>query len=680
MSNMRTLRFSFASGEVTPEMFGRVDAERYSSGVETAKNFITLPHGPASARPGFEFIGGTKIDTKRSRLIPFSFNATQTYALEFGDQYIRIWTQGGQLTSEGVPVEISSPYLEADLFDLHYVQSADVMTITHPNYAAQELRRTGALTWTLGTISTGPTILPPTGVGATPTGTGGTPITHTYVVTAVAAGTLEESYISFTASASLDLSIAGNYITLTWSAATGAIRYNVYKALNGDYGYVGETGGLLFVDDNIKPDGANTPQYSPNVISGTGNYPAAVSYHEQRRVFGGSDDHPQTINFTHPGTESNFGYSIPTQDDDAISVTVKAREVNRVRHLVPLGDLIALTTGGEWLISSGDSFAITPSSIRVRPQGYVGASNVQPAVTENSALYAQAEGGHVRELTYDKGGALRSLDVSLLATHLFDYHSIVDMAFAKGPTPILWAVRNDGVLLGMTYLPGQQVIGWHQHDTAGTFESACCITENGESALYVIVHRTVGGTARRYVERLKTRYFATLADAFCVDSGLSYSGAPTSTISGLNHLEGKTVSILADGAVHPPRTVVAGGVTLDAPASKIHVGLPIIADLKTLPLVLQMEALGQGRFKNINKAWLRVHRSSGVFVGPSFDRLTEAKQRTNEPYGSPPALKTDEMEVMTLPAWTTDGAICVRQSDPLPLTVVSMALEAAVGG
>ena len=316
----------------------------------------------------------------------------------------------------------------------------------------------------------------------------------------------------------------------------------------------------------------------------------------------------------------------------------------------------------------------------MRPQGYVGASNVQPAVTENSALYAQAEGGHVRELTYDKGGALRSLDVSLLATHLFDYHSIVDMAFSKGPTPILWAVRNDGVLLGMTYLPGQQVIGWHQHNTAGTFESACCITENGESALYVIVCRSVSGITRRYVERLKTRYFATLADAFCVDSGLSYSGAPTSTISGLNHLEGKTVSILADGAVHPPRTVVAGGVTLDAPASKIHVGLPIIADLKTLPLILQAEALGQGRFKNINKVWLRVYRSSGVFVGPSFDKLTEAKQRTTEPYGSPPALKTDELEVVTLPAWTTDGAICVRQSDPLPLTVVSMTLEAAVGG
>ena len=383
---------------------------------------------------------------------------------------------------------------------------------------------------------------------------------------------------------------------------------------------------------------------------------------------------------TKPGTEGNFGYSVPARDDDGISVTVKAREVHTVRHLLPLGDLIALTTGGEWMISSGDSFALTPSSIRVRPQGYVGASNVQPAVTENSALYAAAEGGHIRELTYDNGGSLRSLDISLLATHLFDYYSISDLTFAKGTIPILWAVRSNGTLLGMTYLPGQQVVGWHQHTTDGAFESVCAITENGESALYAIVNRTIGGATKRYVERLKTRYFATLADAFHVDCGLTYSGAPAITINGLGHLEGKSVAILADGAVHPRRTVTGGAVTLEAAASKVHVGLPITADLETLPLTLQMEALGQGRYKNINQVWLRVYRSSGIFVGPAFDKLTEAKQRHNEPYGTPPALKTDELQVTTLPKWTSDGTVCIRQSDPLPLTVVSMSLETAVGG
>lgn len=681
MSNTRAIRFSFASGEITPEMFGRVDAERYASGVKTAKNFITLPHGPAEARPGFQYIGNTKTHTKKSRLIPFSFNAEQTYALEFGDQYIRIWTQGGQLTSAGVPVEVATPYLEADLFDLHYVQSADVMTIVHPSYPPKELRRTGALTWTFGSITTGPIITPPTGVSSATAGPGGgTPTNHTYVVTSIAKGTLEESLISLTTTKSWDLSVTGNVINLSWAAVTDAIRYNVYKDVNGDYGYIGTAGGTSFTDDNIKPDSENTPSYSQLVFGSAGAYPRAVTYHEQRRCFAGSNNKPQSIWTTRTGSEQNFSYYIPTRDNDPIDVTVKAREVNTVRHLVPLGDLIALTTAGEWMISSGDSFALTPSSIRVRPQGYVGASNVQPAVTESSALYCAAEGGHVRELTYDKGGALRSLDISLLATHLFDYYTISDISFAKGPTPILWAVRSDGTLLGMTYLPSQQVVGWHQHTTDGTFESVCCITENGESALYAVVSRTIGGATKRYVERLKTRYFATLADAFHVDCGLTYDGSPTAIISGLDHLEGKSVAILADGAVHPRRTVTGGAVTLEAAASKVHVGLPITADLETLPLALQMEALGQGRYKNVSQVWLRVYRSSGIFVGPSFDKLTEAKQRHNEPYGTPPALKTDELQVTTLPKWTADGTVCIRQSDPLPLTIVSMSLETSVSG
>lgn len=678
MSNTRAIRFSFASGEITPEMFGRIDAERYASGVKTARNFITLPHGPAEARPGFEYIGDTKTHTKKSRLIPFSFNAEQTYALEFGDQYIRIWTQGGQLISGGVPVEVATPYLEADLFDLHYIQSADVMTIVHPSYPTKELRRTGPTTWVFAGMTYGPAITQPTGVTSATAGAGGgTPIDHTYVVTAIAKGTLEESRISFSTTSNYDLTIAGNVINVSWTAHADAIRYNVYKAINGDYGYVGTAGGTAFQDDNIKPDAENTPSYTNSVSS---DYPRAVTYHEQRRCFGGSDTKPQSIWTTRSGSEQNFNYYIPTRDDDPISVTVKAREVNTVRHLLPLGDLIALTNSGEWIISSGDSFALTPTSIRVRPQGYVGASDVQPVVTENSALYGAAEGGHIRELTYDKGGALRSLDISLLATHLFDYHDITDLTFSKGPTPILWAVRDDGKLLGMTYLPSQQVVGWHQHDTDGAFESVCCITEDGESALYAVVSRTIGGATKRYVERLKTRYFATLADAFHVDCGLTYDGSPTAIISGLSHLEGKTVSILADGAVHPRRMVVGGSVSLEAAASKVHIGLPITADLETLPLALQIEALGQGRYKNINQVWLRVYRSSGIFVGPAFDKLTEAKQRHNEPYGTPPALKTDELQVTTLPKWTSDGTVCIRQSDPLPLTIVSMSLETAVGG
>ena len=169
--------------------------------------------------------------------------------------------------------------------------------------------------------------------------------------------------------------------------------------------------------------------------------------------------------------------------------------------------------------------------------------------------------------------------------------------------------------------------------------------------------------------------------AFFVDCGLTYNGAPADTFAGLGHLEGKTVNILVDGAVHPQRVVTGGQVTLDVEGSVVHIGLPITADLETLPLAMGIDnAFGQGRFKNINKVYLRVYRSSGIFVGPTADELVEAKQRTTEDYGTPPALKSEEIEVVTRNAWDDSGQIFVRQSDPLPLTIVSMTMEVAIGG
>ena len=242
-------------------------------------------------------------------------------------------------------------------------------------------------------------------------------------------------------------------------------------------------------------------------------------------------------------------------------------------------------------------------------------------------------------------------------------------------------VSSVGKLLGLTYVPEQQIGAWHQHDTDGTFESCAVVAEGSEDVLYCIVRRTINGSSKRYVERMASRQFVDAEDAFFVDSGLTYSGPAVTTISGLGHLEGKTVSILADGAVRPQRVVTSGSIELDNEASVVHVGLPITADLQTLPVAMAIDnGFGQGRFKNVNKAWLRVHRSSGIFIGPDSDKLTEAKQRTTEPYGSPPALKSEEIQVMLTPSWADSGQVFVRQSDPLPLTVVSMTAEVAVGG
>lgn len=682
MANIRTLQRSFSGGELSPEMFGRIDDSKYQSGLARCRNFITKPHGPAENRPGFAFVRAVKDSTKKVRLIPFTYSTTQTMVIEVGAGYFRFHTLGGTLLSGGSPYEIANPYAEADLFDLHYVQSADVLTLTHPNYAPRELRRLGATNWQLLTIAFTPPISPPAAPTLSATGHTAVKYTYFYVVTAVNAEGVSESAASASASVGGNLFETGAIVTVSWGAVAGASRYNVYKLQGGLYGYIGQTSGLSIVDDNITPDLSKTPPIYESVFNAAGDYPGAVSYFEQRRCFAGTINKPQNIWMTKSGTESSMSYSLPIRDDDRIAFRVAAREANTIRHIVPLTQLLLLTSSAEWRVTSVNSDAITPSTISVRPQSYVGSSNVQPVIINNTLIYAAARGGHVRELAYNwQANGFITGDLSLRAPHLFDSFDIVDMTYAKAPQPVVWFVSTSGKLVGLTYVPEQQVGAWHWHDTDGVFESCTVVAEGGEDALYCVIRRTINGASVRYVERMASRQFVNQADAFFVDCGATYSGAPATTISGLSHLEGKTVNILADGAVHPRRVVTGGQIVLDQAASKVHIGLPIESDLQTLPLAVQLQdsSFGQGRVKNVNKVWLRVYRSSGIFVGPSADDLTEAKQRTTENYGTPPALKSEEIPIVLNPSWADSGQIFVRQSDPLPLTVVSMTAEVALG-
>ncbi|SAL47472.1 gp12 [Caballeronia arvi] len=688
MPNVRNLSRSFAAGEITPELFGRVDLDQFQTGLATCRNFITLPHGPAANRPGFAFVLATKNSATRSRLIPFSYSTTQTMVLEFGSNYIRFHTQGETLlTTDGTAYyEVATPYGEADLFDLHYVQSADVLTITHPSYPPKELRRLGASNWTLTDISFVSSMAAPGTPTATAThGSTGTPvyIDYFYCVTALAANTLEESLASPVASCNNDLTLSGYTNAVTWPAVAGAARYNVYRKYQGIFAFIGQTEDLSITDNNIEPDTGTTPPELANPFSGAGSYPAAVGYHQQRRVFASTTNLPQTVWMTRTGTESNLSMSTPSRDTDALNYRIAAREANTIRHVVPLSELVLLTSSAEWAVTANGSAtqAITPSTLSVQPQGYTGASNVVPVTVSNSLLYAMAMGGHVGEMTYNYyAGGYVTQDISVMAPHLFDFKTIADMAYSKSPYPIVWCVSSDGTLLGLTYSPSHKVSAWHHHDTDGTFESVCVVTEGDESVLYAIVRRNINGALLRYVERMHSRQVDVLSDSFFVDCGVLVTGSNITSVSGLGHIEGKTVSILVDGAVQPQQTVTNGTVTLAHAGSVVAVGLPITGDLQTLPFSFATEAYGQGRAKNVNKIWMRVHNSSGVFAGPSFDKLTQFKQRKTEPYGTPPAMVTGEIEITLSPSWQQDGSVCVRQTDPLPLIVASMTIEASIGG
>lgn len=676
---IRQYQRAFNGGEVSPSMFARIDDGKYQTGMALCKNFLIEPQGPIVMRPGFKYVNHTKHAGKKARLIPFNFSISQTMVLEFGERYVRFHTQGQTvLGGGGQPYEIETPYLEADLFDIHYVQSADVMTLVHPNYPPKELRRYGATDWRLVDIKFGSSLSAPTGLSASQTinkdVTNPTDYKRTYAVTALLADGTEESVRSSPVTIDCNPYGDGSYNTIKWNSVAGAGLYRVYRDQGGVWAYVGQTDSTQIVDENISPDASITPPIYDAVFEDN-DYPGAVSYFEQRRWFGGTRDRPNNLWATRPGTESDMSYSLPSQTDDRIAVRVAAREANRILHIVPLSHLMLMTGAAEWRVSPLNSDAITPESMSVRPQSYVGASNVQPLVIGSSMIYGAGRGGHLRELGYNyEAGGYISGDVCLRAPHLFDNKTIVDLAYSKAPSPVVWAVSSSGKMIAMTYLPEQQVGGFSTIETKGTIESVCVVAEGDEDIVYVEVLRTMNGQTVRFVERMVERRYTELKECIFVDCAGTYRGEARTEITGLSWLEGETVNILADGAVEPPQVVKDGKITLTYPAEVVHVGLPFTADMKTLPVAMALQdgSYGSGHKKNVREVFFRVVNSSGTQAGPSFDKLAEYPARSTEFAGSAPDPITDEVGFQIQPQWSQGGQVCVRQKYPLPLRIVSM--------
>ena len=407
----------------------------------------------------------------------------------------------------------------------------------------------------------------------------------------------------------------------------------------------------------------------------SGAFPGATSYYEGRRIFGGSKLLPQDVFMSASGTEADMSYSIPTIDSDRIYFRIAAREQSRVRHIIPLAQLMLLSDSTEYQVTPANDDILTPSSVSVRPQSFVGANSAPPALVNNTVVFAASRGGHVRELGYNASvlGYMTG-DLSIRASHLFDGHTIKDMSYQKSPLPIVWCVSSSGKLLGLTYVPEEKVGAWHQHTTTdGTFESVVSVPEGDEDVVYVIVKRG----SNRYVERLSDTYRGgteNISDAYFVDSGVTYSGTATTTINGLGHLEGKSVAYLADG-LPGTGTVTSGALTLSKAAAKVHVGLPMTSQIKTLPMtMLGADAFGTGRTKNITRVWARLFESAAFEAGPTASSM---RSSLTPAAGS---LLSDFVEVTLPSSWNDEGQIVIQQSNPLPLTIAGMTIEVASGG
>lgn len=511
--------------------------------------------------------------------------------------------------------------------------------------------------------------------------TPGDQLTHRYRVTTVDRDG-RESEPSPILSIDNYLGIIGGFNVINWTAVPGALHYRVYREHLGLFALIGkvdEAGALttgFFDRDEAVPDlGQTLPKVDDELTTSEGG-PATGCYFEGRRFFGGPPEHPNRVYGTRSGTESDLTYHDIVQPSDRLQFDVSSRNQNALRHLVPMAQLLALTTGAEYRVSPVNTDALEPGSIAPRPQTYVGSSPVRPLIVNNSVLFVGDSDGHVYELGFSaEAGSFRAGDASVRAAHLFDRYDIVDSAFMRAPIPIAWFVSSSGALLGFTYSPEEGVGGWHVHETDGAFESVSCAREGTEDVVYVVVCRTINGSTKRYVERLEALLRpAAMADMYFVDCGITTT-TPGGTITGLSHLEGKTVAVLVDG-VKQTNKVVSGGQISVSPAvvAKAHVGLPYVARLRPLAPALPADDFGASRTKAANHAYVDVVDSCQFTVGP-----TETSQHPTIELSST-AYATRRCRVPLPLGWQDAGIIEIRQADPLPLTVVSLSLELAVGG
>lgn len=819
-------------------------------------------------------LAGTELDLNGAGsgtpIVHYYYTPGQTVTHSTPDGYFRCIQAGPKLVTPGTTthweqmpsdgtLETASPYQEADLFDVHYAQSADIKTLVHQDYPPAELSRLSATNWAYQAVVFNDALAAPTGASMTPTSgatssitavsaatpasfttssagstdnllskgdlvyinepagntVGSVPSNTFYVVLTAGATTFTLRQVSGgavvssasttitgsptvrVASASSEITAfyritsvdgdgresagsnatggvnnllaPGAYNTITWNPVANATGYNVYKARNGLYGFIGRTTALSFVDDNIDPDMSVTlPEFDTTLASLATQYPGAVAYFEGRRVFGGTPTEPQSVWMTNVGQPESLAYGIPVQDDDRIRFEIESQDASTVRHLIPSQFLLALTDSTEYRIGGVNNDAITPDNVSVRPQSYVGGSNVQPVLVDRTVVFVGQIGNHLFEMGWTANEGYQPADLCLRAPHLFDGETVVDMAFQKSPVPIVWAVTSAGRLLGMTYAPGEQVGGWHAHSTqGGFFESVCAIPEGNEHRLYAIVRRTIDGATVRNVERMGSLYQpATLAESRHMDGGGQFYGMDTSgktltvtpasswasgstvtlagtmlfrlgsadvgdymrfpyqgnwflarvtsvtngssaagvlvgavtnssgatptvgalpsiastswgwqrdSLSELDHLEGETLQVLADGVLYS-KTVASGVISgFSPPALRITYGLPIESTLRTLPVIYGSESYGQAATVAVNKLWLRTRASAPFKIGRDLDTLNLV----------PVASSFDEpnqvTRTLTRGQWDESGQVYVFQDQPYPLTLVSMTVEMSIG-
>jgi hypothetical protein len=621
------------------------------------------PQGAATRRVGTQFIAEVKSSAAKTRLIPFEFSTTQTYILEFGNTYIRFFKDKGQILSGGSAYEISSPYLTAELFDIKFAQSADVMYITHPNHEVMKLSRTGHTSWTLAEVAftDGPYLA---------TNSTTTTLTPQQAATGTGKTITASAVTGINGGAGFQTTDVGRIISFNSGKAKITARTNTTVVV--------ATITTAFTNTNA------TAAFNLGAFSNTTGHPSCVSFFEQRLVFAGTKDEPQTIFFSAAGDYENM--TTGTNAGDAMVYTIAANQVNAIRYMKAVRTLVVGTTGGEYTVSAdGTDASITPTNITIKRQSSYGSANVDAIPAGNAILFLQKARRKIRELQYNfDSDGYQAPDLTILNDSATN-SGINEMVYQQEPGSIIWCVRDDGVLAALTYQRSENVIAWSRHIFGGVFGSGDAVCESAatisgdltEDEVWVIIKRTVNGATKRYVECFSDFDFDETdpTDFKFLDSHLSYSGSSTSTLSGLSHLEGQAVSILADGSVHANKTVSSGAITLDRAVTKACVGLSYDSILQTMRIEGgAAEGTSQGKTKRISKVVLRLFETVGVKVGPSLSNLELVPFRTTSSNLSAPVdtLLAGDKEIEFRDDYNSDGFIIIKQDQPLPCSVLAI--------
>ncbi len=618
-------------------------------------------------------------------------------------------------------VEVTTTYSITDIFEINHAQSADVLYLAHKDHAPAKLTRTTATSFTLEDIEfvDGPYL----DENDTNTTLYASVDTGTVTITASAnlftsadvgrlirfREVLEVEYDEWEANKSYSnntfvrynghvyknvtgsTQTSGNtppvhtegnetYGSLTWQYRhddTGYAKITVFGSATSVTAVVQEDdGGISVLPHNVVGSSNATKRWSLGAFGGDQGFPKAVGFYEQRLYFAGTTGKPQTV---FGSVSADFENQTPgTLDDSAVNLTIASDKVNVIRHLLPARFLQILTTSAEFTLSGGTgSTPVTPTNVNVLRETTFGCSEVRPLRAGNSTILIQKGQEKVKEITFDLDtDGLLGIDLTILADHI-PRGGLTDMVWQQEPELIVWFVHSDGRLVGLTYDRANAAIGWHDHDIGGggIVESITAIPSGAEDQVYVAVKRTIDGATVRHIEYLKPIEFGDdVEDAFYLDSGLTYDGSATTTVSSLNHLEGETVAILADGATHADKVVTDGKITLDRSASKVHIGYNYTSTIETLRLEAGADdGVAQGKIKRIHGVTARFFNTVGAELGPdtsNLDRLPFRDSSMNMDKAVP--LFNGDKEIYFPSGYENDARVIVRQSQPLPMTVLAI--------